>query len=139
MRCWTGKIGGPRWLRSLTLYDVASMYPYEGYIHGARKLKMAMKIGDEYRWCFADLRAWRKLAQLCGDSGDEDRIVGGLRDYAHRLPQVFAEVAGEEVFTVLLTYGPDDAAAIERMQVIQAIQAGLDAKCAEVRSWFDAN
>lgn len=118
------------------LYDVASMYPYEGYIHGARKLKMAMKIGDEYRWCFADLRAWRKLAQLCGDSGDEDRIVGGLRDYAHRLPQVFAEVAGEEVFTVLLTYGPDDAAAIERMQVIQAIQAGLDAKCAEVRSWY---
>lgn len=48
-------------------------------------------------------------------------------------------MAGEEVFTVLLTYGPDDAAAIERMQVIQAIQAGLDAKCAEVRSWFDAN
>lgn len=120
------------------LYDIASMYPYEGYIHGARKLKVAMKIGDEYRWRFAELRSWRKLAQLCGDSGDEDRILDGLRDYAQRLPQAFAEVAREEVLKVFLAYGPDDPAAIERMQVIQAIQAGLEAKCEEVRSWFDA-
>lgn len=94
------------------LYDIASMYPYDGYIHGARKLKMAMKIGDEYHWCFAELRAWRKFARLCGDSGDEGRIVDGLRDYAQRLPQAFAEVASEEVLKALLFYGSDDPVAI---------------------------
>ncbi len=118
------------------LYDIASMYPYETYLKQTRKLKMAMKIGDEYRWKFIDFPSWRKLAQQCGDKGSEERITDKLREYAKTLPDVFANVGNEERLRLILTKNPDDANSLERLRTINAIGEGLIATCAEVGRWF---
>lgn len=118
------------------LYDIASMYPYETYLKQTRKLKMAMKIGDEYRWKFIDFPSWRKLAQQCGDKGREERITDKLREYAKTLPDVFADVGNEERLRLILTKNPDDANSLERLRTINAIGEGLIATCAEVGRWF---
>ncbi|RAI44590.1 type II toxin-antitoxin system HipA family toxin [Rhodoplanes roseus] len=52
---------GSRHVRLAPLYDVASILPYEEF--GPRKVKLAMKIGGEYKLSLVGLHQWQKFAR----------------------------------------------------------------------------
>ncbi len=54
--------GGRGRVRLAPLYDVASTLPY----YPQQKLKLAMKVGGEYRLGFVGLRHWKRLAKEVG-------------------------------------------------------------------------
>lgn len=58
-------------VRLAPLYDVASMLPYDEHVP---KLKLAMKVGGEYRLGAIDGRHWRRTAELLGLA--PDTVVG---------------------------------------------------------------
>lgn len=73
--------GGPR-VRLAPLYDIASIRPYGEY--DPQKLKLAMKVGGEYRLRDIGLRQWQKLAREV--RFDEDELVTALQTAAKQLP-----------------------------------------------------
>jgi serine/threonine-protein kinase HipA len=73
--------GGPQ-VRLAPLYDVASILPYDEV--DAQKLKLAMKVGGEYRLSRIGLRQWQKFARETRFNADE--LVGRLRSMAKQLP-----------------------------------------------------
>ena len=73
--------GEPR-VRLAPLYDVASILPYPEF--DMRKVKLAMKVGGEYRLRDVGLRQWRKLAREI--RFDEHELIGALRAMAEQLP-----------------------------------------------------
>ncbi len=86
-------IGSQGAVRFAPLYDVASILPYPKiYIP---KLKMAMKIGGEYRLRQIGLRQWRKLATEV--RFDEDRLIERLRAMAAELPDQISAVRRQVV------------------------------------------
>ncbi len=82
--------GGGR-VRLAPLYDLASALPY--FHMEERGLKLAMKIGGEYRLANIDGRRWRNLAAELGLDGDE--TVARIASLAARLPLAVRDVAGE--------------------------------------------
>jgi serine/threonine-protein kinase HipA len=80
-----------RQVRLAPLYDVASFLPYDGHVP---KLKMAMKLGGEYRLGVIEGRHWRRLAESLGIDGDA--VVGRVDDLAARLPAAMAEAAAAD-------------------------------------------
>jgi serine/threonine-protein kinase HipA len=77
-----------RQVRLAPLYDVASFLPYDAYVP---KLKMAMRIGGEYRVGRIEGRHWRRLADEVGLDGDA--VVGRIGDLAAKLPGAMEEAA----------------------------------------------
>jgi serine/threonine-protein kinase HipA len=76
-------------VRLAPLYDVASALPYPD-VH-IPKLKLAMKIGGEYRLDAITRRSWERLA---GDAGvPAEVVVDRVRDLASRAPDSFADQA----------------------------------------------
>jgi serine/threonine-protein kinase HipA len=75
--------------RLAPLYDLASALPYDE-MH-APKLRMAMRIGGEYRIAAIRARHWRRLAEGCGL--DPDATVARIDDLAARTPDAFKAVA----------------------------------------------
>jgi serine/threonine-protein kinase HipA len=75
-------IGFERSVRLAPLYDVASILPYPKI--QIQKVKMAMKIGGEYRLRMIGIRQWRKLAKEV--RVDEDELVQRLRTLAAGIP-----------------------------------------------------
>jgi serine/threonine-protein kinase HipA len=75
-------IGEDQSVRLAPLYDVASILPYPGI--QVPKLKMAMKIGGEYRLRQIGIRQWRKLANEV--RVDEDELIQQLRTLAEEIP-----------------------------------------------------
>lgn len=78
-------------VRLAPLYDLASALPY--FHMEERGLKLAMKIGGEYRLANIDGRRLKSLAAELGLDGDE--TVARVASLASRLPAAVLEVADE--------------------------------------------
>jgi serine/threonine-protein kinase HipA len=73
---------GDRRVRLAPLYDVASILPYDEF--DLRKVKLAMKIGGEYKLSLVGLRQWQKFAREVRVEADE--LVELLASMAKQLP-----------------------------------------------------
>ena len=74
-------LGGRR-VRLAPLYDVASILPYDEF--DLRKVKLAMKIGGEYKLSLIGLRQWQKFAREVRVETDD--LVERLASMAKQLP-----------------------------------------------------
>jgi serine/threonine-protein kinase HipA len=74
-------------VRLAPLYDVASALPYD--VH-EKKLKLAMKIGNDYR-VFPYHNSWPRAAKDLGL--DADRVLVRVGELADRTPEAFAAAA----------------------------------------------
>ena len=80
-----------RRIRLAPLYDVASILPYDDF--DFQKMKLAMKVGGEYKLSLIGLRQWQKFAREMRI--DTDALVERLAAMAERLPdEVNAARAG---------------------------------------------
>ena len=76
-------------VRLAPLYDIASVLPYDDMYRP--KLRLAMRIGGEYRVERITARHWRRFA---ADNGlDPDGTIQRLHQLTERVPAAFAEVA----------------------------------------------
>ena len=71
-----------RRIRLAPLYDIASILPYEEF--DLRKVKLAMKIGGEYKLSEIGLREWQKFAREM--RVDADELIQRLTAMAIQLP-----------------------------------------------------
>lgn len=79
-------------VRLAPLYDIASYLPYDD--SDGHKVKLAMKIGDDYRLPRTDRRsAWEHAADEL--KLDRARLIERVVDLAARTPDAFAEIADE--------------------------------------------
>jgi serine/threonine-protein kinase HipA len=74
---------GSRRVRLAPLYDVASILPYDEF--DLRKVKLAMKIGGEYRLSQIGLREWKKFAREL--RVDVDQLIELLQCMAEQIPE----------------------------------------------------
>jgi serine/threonine-protein kinase HipA len=74
-------LGGRR-VRLAPLYDVASILPYDEF--DLRKVKLAMKVGGEYKLSLIGLRQWQKFGRETRVAADE--LVELLASMARQLP-----------------------------------------------------
>jgi len=88
-------IGAGGSVRLAPLYDLASVLPYPDF--DLRRVRMAMKIGGEYRLHDIGLRQWQKLAkEVRRDADSVIARVGALADLVSaRIPEVIQRLAGE--------------------------------------------
>src|SRR6266545_194662 len=83
-------LSGPQG-RLAPLYDVASFLPYGEQVP---KLKVAMRIGGEYRLGVIEGRHWRRLAD--GFELDSDAVVERIDRFATVVPDAMATAASAE-------------------------------------------
>lgn len=88
-------LAGPE-VRLAPLYDVASALPYDLDV---KRLKMAMKIGGEYRLRLIGARHWKKLAAAC--DVDDDQLLQRLRELADRLPDALGDACKDDAVQAL--------------------------------------
>ena len=74
-------LGGPH-VRLAPLYDVASILPYDE--SDMQKLKLAMKVGGEYKLSLIGLRQWKKFARETRFNADE--LIARLGSMAKQFP-----------------------------------------------------
>ncbi len=90
-------------VRLAPLYDLASILPYPAV--DVSKIKLAMKIGGEYRLRNIGLRHWRKLATQL--RLDDARLIDRIRAMAEALPDQAAaiqkQIEGEGLSHVTIT------------------------------------
>jgi serine/threonine-protein kinase HipA len=72
---------GPH-VRLAPLYDIASILPYDDV--DAQKIKLAMKVGGEYKVSQIGLRQWQKFARET--RVDADGLIASLASMAEQLP-----------------------------------------------------
>ncbi|MET4046235.1 serine/threonine protein kinase HipA of HipAB toxin-antitoxin module [Bradyrhizobium sp. RT6a] len=77
--------GGPH-VRLAPLYDIASILPYDDI--DVQKIKLAMKIGGDYKLSEVGLRDWQKFARET--RLDRDKVIAGLISMAEQLPDIVA-------------------------------------------------
>lgn len=82
--------GGPL-VRLAPLYDIASILPYDDV--DMQKIKLAMKIGDEYKLSLISLRDWQKFARET--RLDPDKVIAGLNSMAEQLPDIVTAVRAQ--------------------------------------------
>jgi serine/threonine-protein kinase HipA len=82
--------GGPQ-VRLAPLYDIASILPYDDV--DIQKIKLAMKIGGEYKLSLIGLRDWQKFARET--RLDPDKVVAGLISTAEQLPDIVTDVRAQ--------------------------------------------
>jgi serine/threonine-protein kinase HipA len=75
-------LGGGPLVRLAPLYDVASILPYDEF--DMQKLKLAMKVGGEYKLILIGLRQWQKFARETRLNADE--LIARLGSMAKQLP-----------------------------------------------------
>lgn len=74
-------------VRLAPLYDIASALPYEDMY--LPKLRMAMRVGREYKLESVCGRHWRRLAEVAGL--DADNVVAKAKELIARVPKAFAD------------------------------------------------
>ncbi|WP_314963855.1 type II toxin-antitoxin system HipA family toxin [Bradyrhizobium cosmicum] len=79
--------GGPH-VRLAPLYDIASILPYDDI--DLQKIKLAMKIGGDYKLSQISLRDWQRFARET--RLDADKVVAGLISLTEQLPDIVAAV-----------------------------------------------
>ncbi|MBM7487920.1 serine/threonine-protein kinase HipA [Bradyrhizobium sp. USDA 3686] len=77
--------GGPH-VRLAPLYDIASILPYDDL--DLQKIKLAMKIGGDYKLSQISLRDWQRFARET--RLDPDKVIAGLIAMAEQLPDIVA-------------------------------------------------
>ena len=82
--------GGPH-VRLAPLYDIASILPYDDV--DIQKIKLAMKIGGEYKLGLIGLRDWQKFARET--RLDPDKVIAGLISMAEQLPDIVTDVRAQ--------------------------------------------
>lgn len=96
-------------IRLAPLYDIASILPYDdsdGY-----KVKLAMKVGDDYKLRRTDRRsAWEHAADEL--KVDRDRLVTRVLDLAERTPAAFLQAINDGDVGKLSTDLPDRLVAL---------------------------
>jgi len=75
-------------VRLAPLYDIASILPYDDV--DQRKVKLAMKIGDEYKLDQIGLRQWQKFAQETRIEADQ--IIERLISLAVQIPDLVTDI-----------------------------------------------
>ena len=90
-------------VRLAPLYDVASALAYDDMY--PPKLRMAMKIGDEYRVEATSGRHWRNFAAVNGL--DPDETIARIDHLVERVPDAFGTVAKAETIRSLKSKLPD--------------------------------
>lgn len=80
-------IGGGGLVRLAPLYDIVSIYGYPDV--DPQSVKLAMRIGDQYRIRDIGLSQWRKLA--ADVRVDEDALIGRVHAMAAELPDRLAD------------------------------------------------
>lgn len=78
---------GPH-VRLAPLYDIASILPYDDV--DMQKIKLAMKIGSDYKLSQIGLRDWQRFARQT--RLDPDKVIVGLISMIERLPEIVAAV-----------------------------------------------
>lgn len=78
-----------RQVRLAPMYDVASILPYDAH---PRKVKLAQKVGGEYRATVIEARHWERLAREAGV--DPAWVHDMVLDLADRLPAAMDESIG---------------------------------------------
>jgi serine/threonine-protein kinase HipA len=99
-------LSGPH-VRLAPLYDVASILPYDTI--DLRKIKLAMKVGGEYKLSLIGLRQWQKFAREAHI--DADKLIETLIAMSKQLPdeakaaqaQAREEGLAEPIVTRLVT------------------------------------
>ena len=81
---------GPN-VRLAPLYDIASILPYDEV--DLQKIKLAMKIGDEYKLSQIGLRQWQKFARET--RLDADKVRAGIIQMAEQLPDFVTAVQAQ--------------------------------------------
>ena len=76
-------LGGPS-VRLAPLYDVASILPYDGF--DLHKIRLAMKIGGEYKLNHIALRQWQKFAREAHVNADE--LIQTVARMAEQIPDL---------------------------------------------------
>jgi serine/threonine-protein kinase HipA len=87
-----------RQVRLAPLYDLASALPYDEMF--APKLRMAMRIGGEYRVAAIGARHWRRLAE--SNRLDPEATLARVGELAARTPDAFKAVATSDGLAGLL-------------------------------------
>lgn len=95
-------LSGPQ-VRLAPLYDVASALAYDDMY--PPKLRMAMKIGDEYRVEATTGRHWRNFAAANGL--DPDETIARIDQLVERAPEAFGTAAKAETIRDLKSKLPD--------------------------------
>lgn len=90
-------------VRLAPLYDVASSLAYEDMY--LPRLRLAMKIGSEYRINAITGRHWRAFA--AGNRLDADRLLIRIDEIARRLPAAFREVTRADAVASLRSDLPE--------------------------------
>lgn len=78
-------------MRLAPLYDIASILPYDEV--GLQKMKLAMKIGGEYKLSQIGARQWQKFARET--RLDADKVIASLTSMAEQLPDNVTTVCTE--------------------------------------------
>lgn len=91
-------------VRLAPLYDITSILPYDG--SNGYDVKLAMKVGDDYKLRRADRRsAWEHAADEL--KLDSSRLIERVVDLAERIPAAMAGAASEESISDLPTDVPE--------------------------------
>ncbi|MFI7708203.1 type II toxin-antitoxin system HipA family toxin [Nonomuraea sp. NPDC049480] len=77
-------------VRLAPLYDISSALPYPDVMN-PHKIKLAMKIGGEYRLKSVGWSSWRRLAERLGLDGDE--LWSRIDELARALPDALSDAA----------------------------------------------
>ncbi len=99
------------------LYDVASILPHDEF--DLKKVKLAMKIGGEYKLSHIGLRQWQKFASVT--RVDADELIEALTLMAEKLPDRVNDARAQA-----LKDGLDHA-------IVERLTAQLIARAAECR------
>jgi serine/threonine-protein kinase HipA len=75
-------------VRLAPLYDIASILPYDDV--DFQKMKLAMKIGGEYKLSLIGVREWQKFARETRFNAD--KVIAGLTSLAELLPDNATDV-----------------------------------------------
>ncbi|WP_283809922.1 hypothetical protein [Bradyrhizobium forestalis] len=75
-------------MRLAPLYDVASILPYDHV--DQRKIKLAMKVGGEYKLGQIGLRQWKKFARET--RVDADVLIATLISMAGQIPDLVPDI-----------------------------------------------
>jgi serine/threonine-protein kinase HipA len=75
-------------VRLAPLYDIASILPYDDV--DFQKMKLAMKIGGEYKLSLIGVREWQKFARETRFNAD--KVIAGLTSLAEQLPDNATDV-----------------------------------------------
>jgi serine/threonine-protein kinase HipA len=79
-------------VRLAPLYDISSALPYPEQMN-PHKVKLAMKIGGEYRIKYIGRREWERLAVDLGLN--QDRVVTRVREIGEVLPDAMSDAAAD--------------------------------------------